>query len=290
VPVGWTYSPAMVELMPNVLDYVRESLGINDSLIAAPSGAGYAYPQLFPEAHKPLFGELSAQLMRQSGMDYVTVIGVTPSKESLDALTAQEDVKGVIYFCFGPAAMGYSCMHGNVDYINGKPVVGARLNMWGDGTSGDEVGPEALVEELKAMPKDAADPRSYSIVAVTPSHSYADIAKAAQLLQEAGGFELLLPEKLIETLRANTNGRRQCPLPTGPWSDQCGDLPKCWLPRDGESCILTCDTIKSGLLPHKAACDLNACSQGLSLKNSMLGSSFLCADGSTCASHSDIAV
>jgi hypothetical protein len=40
VPVGWSFSPAMAVLMPTVLDYVRSSLTVNDSLSAGPSGAG----------------------------------------------------------------------------------------------------------------------------------------------------------------------------------------------------------------------------------------------------------
>jgi len=40
-------------------------------------------------------------------------------------------------------------------------VVGLRSCLWGDGKTGDMVGVEGLVNELKALPKDPSDPQSY---------------------------------------------------------------------------------------------------------------------------------
>ena len=46
--VGWSYSPAMAVLMPNILEWVHNDLTKNDSLSTGPSGIGYSYPALFP--------------------------------------------------------------------------------------------------------------------------------------------------------------------------------------------------------------------------------------------------
>merc|ERR1719231_2032395 len=105
----------------------------NDSISTGPSGMGYTYPQLFSEIQGRAFGAATSELMLRSGMSLLNVIGVVPSAESLAHLVAQDPVKSVVYFTFSSASMGYSALHGNVDYQNGKPIVGARINLWGDG-------------------------------------------------------------------------------------------------------------------------------------------------------------
>jgi len=90
--------------MPSVLAYAQRTATSNDSLSTGPSGAGYCYPQLFPEALKQPFAAATAQLMKESGMTVVNVIGVTPSRESMSLLAAENAVEGIVYFTFGVAS------------------------------------------------------------------------------------------------------------------------------------------------------------------------------------------
>ena len=94
---------------------------------------------------------------------------------------------------------------------------------------------------------------------------------------------MMFPEVLVQKLRTNTMNQNQCPLPTGPWSEQAGNLPKCWFPDDGgKSCVMTCDTANILHLPVR--CDLNFCSN-LRLTNE--NTRFECVDtGETCRGHS----
>ena len=120
----------------------------------------------------------------------------------------------------------------------GVPVVAPRLNLWGEDATGDEVGVEGLVNELSAMPKNTSSSAGYSIVVVTPSHNYSDVVRAGELLMAEGGFEVVVPEVLIARLVANTQAKIDCPMPTGTWADQAGDLPK--VHRDhGQPTLLT---------------------------------------------------
>merc|ERR1712232_1410107 len=153
VPMGWSYSPAVATLMPNVMEWVHSTMTENDSLQAAPSGLGYTYPQLFPEKQRTRFANVTAAYMAQTEMSLLNVLGVIPSAESVAALAAQPEVDGIVYFTFSTERHGYSALHGNVAYVNDKPVVGARMNLWDQGTTGDKVGVKTLVEELKTLPK-----------------------------------------------------------------------------------------------------------------------------------------
>jgi hypothetical protein len=187
-------------------------------------------------------------------------------------------VHGLIYFTFGPARMGYAGLHGNVAYLDGyptTPVVGARLSLWGDDTSGDKVGVAGLVRELKSLPKDPTDPNGYSVVVSELGNNYTEILRAARLLEADGGFEVVLPEELVRRLVSKdyAAGKQQCPMPTGPWGGQVGDLPKCGFAGNG-SCVMSCEGV--GLLPQK--CDLSKCSKGLSFEKRR----FVCSDGKEC--------
>ena len=272
----------MAVLAPTLLDWVRRNRTANDSLAAGPSGAGYAYPALFRSpSQAAAFARVSAYLMERSGQSVLNVIGVTPSAESLESLVTQEQIKGVVYFTFGAERMGYAGLHGNVAYLHGKPIVGARLSLWGDATSGDKVGVAGLVRALQTLPKDPADPNSYSVIVSELGNGYAELVNATRALEAVGGFEVVLPEVLLERLTSRTRRRAQCPLPTGAWSRECGDLPKCSISGNG-SCVLQCEGVKLGPLPVPlpVRCDLRDC-HNLTLSKSH--SSFVCApDGRRC--------
>lgn len=92
--------------------------------------------------------------------------------------------------------------------------------------------------------------------------------------------DIVLPEVLIERMTANTGRRQQCPLPTGAWAEQAGDLPKCWLPGDGRSCVFECEMLLP--VPIPVRCDLRQCSN-LTLAASKLH--FRCPDGRVCTSE-----
>merc|ERR1712182_55627 len=97
------------------------------------------------------------------------------------------------------------------------------------------------------------------------SHGYADVVEAARKLQGIGGFDVMLPEALVDRLVTETRKQQQCPLPTGNWSAQCGDLPLCWVAGNG-SCVMRCENLNERRW-NIASCDLSVCSN-LSLASS----------------------
>ena len=294
----------------------------------APPPTPRSYPQLFSAAQRGAFAAATDQLMAQSGMSLVNVIGVAPSAQSVAPLLAQPHVDGVMsaprprrrprrpahrrgsYFTFGVADQGYAGLHGNVAYVGGKPVVGLRSCLWGDGAAGDKVGVPGLVRELQGEPPPPAPPpaagahpagsaaqgprrpaelqhrrerdgqrlgarRAAGPPRRRPTPPQDSIGNATRLLHALGGFEVVLPEELLRRLARRTGARQQCPMPAGQWAAQAGDLPKCWLPRGG-GCVFTCNQPRS--LPVPARCDLAVCSN-LTLE----GLRFRCAaDGAVC--------
>ena len=117
---------------------------------------------------------------------------------------------------------------------------------------------ELHAEQLALLPKNVSNPDSYTVVVNELGNGIETILETIALLKKAGGFEIVLPEVLLQKLTTNTKSQKQCPLASGPWSEQAGDLPKCWLPDDNMSCVMTCDTINVFEVPVR--CDLNVCS------------------------------
>lgn len=78
VPIGWTLSPALVDLAPAVLNYYKSTATSNDELISGPSGMGYAYPNLMSAAALSVYTAQTRTYLQLAGFDIITVWGTTP--------------------------------------------------------------------------------------------------------------------------------------------------------------------------------------------------------------------
>jgi len=74
VPINWTSSPLLYDAAPAMLNYYRQSATDNDLIIAGPSGAGYFYPEAWPEATFAEFLKKSYKYLQKSGMTLTYVL------------------------------------------------------------------------------------------------------------------------------------------------------------------------------------------------------------------------
>lgn len=68
VPINWTSSPLLYDAAPAMLNYYRKTATKNDLLIAGPSGAGYFYPNAWPDATFPDFLKRTNTYLKKTGM------------------------------------------------------------------------------------------------------------------------------------------------------------------------------------------------------------------------------
>jgi hypothetical protein len=74
VPLGWTISPAMLDAMPGVLNYLYATSTPNDNLISGPTGLGYTYPNYWGnQSYLDRYISLTHDYMNRSGLKIVTV-------------------------------------------------------------------------------------------------------------------------------------------------------------------------------------------------------------------------
>ncbi|RCW47978.1 GxGYxYP domain-containing protein [Paenibacillus prosopidis] len=68
VPINWTSSPLLYDGAPAMLNYYQETATENDLIIAGPSGAGYFYPEAWPDATFSDFLKQSYKYLKKTGM------------------------------------------------------------------------------------------------------------------------------------------------------------------------------------------------------------------------------
>lgn len=74
VPINWTTSPLLKDAARNFLSYYQRTATDNDLLVAGPSGAGYIYPNPWPDDTFHVFAEQTRRYMADTGMDIVYVL------------------------------------------------------------------------------------------------------------------------------------------------------------------------------------------------------------------------
>ncbi|MDR9856395.1 GxGYxYP family putative glycoside hydrolase [Paenibacillus sp. VCA1] len=68
VPINWTSSPLLYDAAPTMLNHYLETATANDRLVAGPSGAGYFYPNAWPDNSFASFLKQTYSYMKKTGM------------------------------------------------------------------------------------------------------------------------------------------------------------------------------------------------------------------------------
>jgi hypothetical protein len=74
VPINWTTSPLLKDAARHFLSHYQRTATANDLLVAGPSGAGYIYPNPWPDETFAAFTNQTRRYMADTGMDIVYVL------------------------------------------------------------------------------------------------------------------------------------------------------------------------------------------------------------------------
>ena len=81
IPFAWSLNPLLVELAPPLLDALYDTASPLDRFIAAPSGAGYLYPDYANRDDLSSFVAFSKRYLNASGMDVVWLLNAFTASE-----------------------------------------------------------------------------------------------------------------------------------------------------------------------------------------------------------------
>eukprot|EP00762_Andalucia_godoyi_P008417 ANDGO_04643.mRNA.1 hypothetical protein CAOG_03194 len=194
--IGWTLSPALAELAPNVYSFILRHATANDSFVDSPSGFGYGYLDKMSSDSRLGFSQLTGDFLatyKASG-GVVNVLDISSDLDPVADLTRQPSVRGVIQYMFSD----YSGLKGRVQFSNGKPVVGGRYNLW----AGFET-PKSLAQKLNSASTRTDTSDGYSLIPVHVwSMTVADVVACIQLL-DSSRVQVVSPSELIDLIASN---------------------------------------------------------------------------------------
>lgn len=171
-PMGWSIQPALLDLGPNVMNYVKRNAGEKDYFVASVSGIGYIYPQVYPTLET--YTKALSAYLRRADLSVVQILDSGPSDKVVDAYAQIPELKGAIY-CYGDR---YAAGNGSVYWSNGKPFVAIRETLWNANV-------ESMAERINGYSKDPTTIEGYTAINLHPwSMSYQDAVKLVSLLDE----------------------------------------------------------------------------------------------------------
>ena len=199
--IGWTISPALSELAPTVMNKIysesANTLDGKDYFIASPSGIGY----IFPEKYNALISqcELLNRYMEKSDLGIVNIIGNKLDDLSLYPYLSQPNIDGVFYYDYA----NYSSHNGEILFVNNKPVVTARYNLWGGFESS-----YSLASKINNSPKNCHSKNGYSLIPVHNwSNSVDSILNCIYLFNE--NITVVSPDEFIHLIKKNLAPQNQ---------------------------------------------------------------------------------
>jgi len=162
--MGWGLPPSSVHSAPTVMKWYYDNAVAGpgrDGFVAGPSGGGYMYPSMYPQA------ELSAhvsQLAEWMALGDLGVVEILDFGSQLDIdlwniYTEQDAIDGLLYLEYGD----HSGPTGRVVWSNGKPVIAPLIKLWNGLPESDEA---TIVSRINQAPRDPTSPIGYSLVIV----------------------------------------------------------------------------------------------------------------------------
>lgn len=94
VPQGWTISPLLRDIAPNILAYYKTTATPNDFLITGPDGAGYTYPINWPGGEFAEYLDQTGTYMRDTGLEPLIWVYNRINKTDIPCSTIPDIIQG----------------------------------------------------------------------------------------------------------------------------------------------------------------------------------------------------
>lgn len=178
--MNWTIPGSMIELAPVAMNWYYEQASDNDYFVIGGTGAGYMFPSRYPHLEQHL--EVVDEYMGRSDLSYVGMLdpvdfGTSSFYETASKYTAQPNIEGVYYLNYWQYENG----DGQITFIDGKPVIAMRENMWG--LNDNQI--ISLAEKINNHSRNLKSPKAYSIMNLHAwTHKMADVELLVEHLDD----------------------------------------------------------------------------------------------------------
>ncbi len=210
IDIGWTISPALSELAPTAMQKIYQTASLNefgkDYFIAGPSGTGYIYPEKFEDIE--VYTKQLNQYMFKSDLKIVNLIGNNFDDFYFYSFLEKDNIESIFYYDFS----NYSKHDGEIRFINNKPIISARYNLWGGFNTVKQLSQK--INSLDINPKSSS---GYSLIPVHNwSNSVDSILLCSQLFNN--NIRIVSPDKFVNLIEENiqNSGNQSVPYITYP--------------------------------------------------------------------------
>ncbi len=199
--VGWTVSPALSEMAPTVMnlfykDAAATSKGY-DNFVAGPSGLGY----IFPDKYKDLNGyaALTNAYMKKADLKILNILGDNDADAYLTPFMTQPDIDAIFYYFYSD----YSGGKGKIKWVNNKPVIYGRANLWDLFESSS-----SLAAKINGLSTDITSSEGYSLIPVHVwSKTMADVMDCTTRFDS--DVQVVTPEEFAALIKKNVMPRKE---------------------------------------------------------------------------------
>lgn len=192
-PMGWSVSPALYSLAPNIIEHTYKNAKAGDSFVCSVSGLGYTYPMSYTAEALKRYCAVLDEYLGALDLSVVKILDNGLPEKTIEAYSQMENAKGFLYCTYSDS---YAGEHGSVYWSeNGKPFVSCRATMWNSSA-------EAIAAQINSYPADATTIEGYTYVNLHVwSMDYGDVVEMAGLLNE--NVVIVDPETFIELIIKN---------------------------------------------------------------------------------------
>lgn len=189
VPINWTSSPLLYDGAPAMLNYYQSTATKNDLLIAGPSGAGYFYPNPWPESTFGDFLKQTNSYLKKTGMTIPYVLNRVANEN-----VPLSDSKAAAYqqYYKAPGLFLSWENHSGVQIQNGLPL----STIHGIGTAQD--GKQVLEDAKKNW--DGTSPLFVSLGLLAWSMTPTDVVEITQSLGQE--YEVVRADQYFSLIRS----------------------------------------------------------------------------------------
>lgn len=192
-PMGWSVSPALYSLGPNILEHTYANAKAKDSFVCSVSGLGYTYPMSYSDEALTRYCSVLDDYLGALDLSVVKILDNGLTESTIEHYAAMENANGFLFCTYSDSYVGE---HGSVYWSdNGKPFVSCRATMWNST-------PQAIAEQINAYPADATSIEGYTYVNLHVwSMDYNDVKEMVELLDD--DVVVVTPDTFINLIVKN---------------------------------------------------------------------------------------
>lgn len=202
--MGWTISPSMYYLTPNVFNLYYKSMAKgekSDYFLVSPSGKGYMFPSKFPKEELTNNIEQLNYYMGKVKQKYVSILDdwALLNKELWDNYTSKPNIEGLFYLNYNRQ----DDYQGVIVWSNNKPIVSCRYLLWEDLEEEDTL-IEKIYRRVDAGDTNVHNETAYSFVYVHSwSKDMSSIHRVVEALEKNPKVRVVTPETFMLHIKNN---------------------------------------------------------------------------------------